>query len=366
MADGVGPAFLLPLTAYLILALCLCASVAQLVCAQIETVESTAPPQFLWVSHGRAEGHLALNYSPAGAFSPDSTSLAVVVEDKVLIMDLRASGIRKTLRPRLEGVGDLTIHSASYLTPNRLFILGNGVIRPKGKGPGTPTPTIGFVWDPDQDTLFGKVNAIGPGGGYGPPRFFPLIGYLAIYKENNFDLWHPLTGRGGRINVPALTRQPNLFEFSPDGRWLLLAQLEASGAADPVVVDARTRQFTDSLRGHQGTVLSMVFSRDNTRVATACEDGKVRIWSVPDWKLLHSLSGHQGTVHWADFSADGQCVVSGGEDKSVRVWSADDGALLQTLQESPAPVRTVAFSPDGDYVAASTEQLTLVWQRTRQ
>ncbi len=339
---------------------------ATLAKAQIETVENTSQPQFVWLSHGRVEGHLALNSSPAGAFSPDSRFLAVASGEKIVLMDLRGGRVEKTLHPRVEGVSDLSIHSANYVNSNRLFVMANGLARAKPKEAAVPTPTLGFLWDPDLDALAGKVNAFGTGGGYGAPHFFPMIGYLALYKDTNFDLWRPLTRQGGRITVPALTRQPNLYEFSPDGHWLLLAQIESSGTADPVVVDAREHKFVDSLRGHQGTVLSMGFSRDDKKALTTCEDGKVRIWSVGDWKLLKTLSGHQGAVHWAEFSADGQWIVSGGEDKTVRVWSAEDGSLQQTLEESKAPILTVAFSPDGEYIAAGAEDLVLVWHKTKQ
>jgi WD40 repeat protein len=356
--------FIVHLSSFIVLlSLCLCVFVANAFGAQIESVESTAPPQYTWVSHGRMEGHLALNYSPAGAFSPDSATLAIVSEERVAILDLSSSTLRKTLRPRVQGINDLSFHSANYVSPSRIFLLGNGLFQTKSKGATVPTPTLAFLWDPDQDALVGKVNEVGAKGGFAPPRFFPMIGYLGLYKETNFDLWHPLTGRGGRISIPELTRRPNLFEFSPDGHWLLAAQIEASGT-DPVVVNAPEHKIVDSLRGHQGTVLSMAFSRDNRRVVTACEDGKLRVFSVGDWKLLQTLAGHEGAVHWAEFSPDGQWIVSGGEDKTVRVWSAAEGALVQTLSECPEPVRTVAFSPNGEYIAASTEALVLVWKRS--
>ncbi len=346
--------------------LCLCVPVAPSARGQLETVDDAAPAPVTWVGHGQIEGHLAINYSPAGAFSPDSTALAVVAEGKVILMDLAAGGIRKVLRPRIEGVSDLSIHSASFAAPDRIFILGNGVYRTRSKTAAPATPTLAFMWDVASDALSAKVNTIGGSGGYTPPRFFPMIGYVAIYKETQFDLWHPLTGRGGRITVPALTRQPNLYDLSPDGHWLLLAQLEGSGGADPIAVDIREGKFADSLRGQQGTTLSIAFSRNNQRIVTACEDGKVRVWSVGDWKLLRTLAGHSGTVQWAEFSPDGRWIVSGGYDKTVRIWSAEDGSLAQILTEAREPIRTVAFSPSGGYVAASAEQMVWVWRLVKQ
>jgi len=330
--------------------------------AQVETIEGprTAP---LWVAHGRIEGHLALRYSADGAVSPDSSLLAIVSEDKVVVMDLRAGDIQKILKPHLPDIEDLDIHSADFLASNQLFLLANGVFHVKGKQQTTPTPLLAFQWDLTGDRLAGKLDSVGAKGGFTPARYFPLIGHLGIYKDSNFDLWNPRTGRGGRISVPDLTQTPNLYEFSPDGHWLALAQIQGSSMADPVVVELKDHKFVDSLRGHQGTVLSMSFSRDAKKVLTACEDGKVRVFSAGDWKLLLTLTGHQGPVHWAELSPNGAWIASVGEDHTMRVWSAEDGSLLQVLSESQEPLLNVAFSPDSRFIAASSEKLTLVWQR---
>jgi WD40 repeat protein len=330
--------------------------------SQVESVEGPAASA-AWVSHGRVEGHLALAYSPAGAFSPDSQILAVVNEEKTVLMDLRGAGVRRVLRPRVEDVTDLQIHSANFLSSNILLMFATGLFHIKGKSPGGSTPLLAFQWNMDADALAGKVDAVAPKGGYAPARYFPEIGHLGLYKESTFELWNPRTGRGGRVSIPDLTQQPGLYEFSPDGHWLLLAQITLSSTADPVVVELKSHKFVDTLRGHQGTVLSIGFSRDTKKVATACEDGKIRIFSVPDWKLVETLSGHVGAVHWAEFSPDGKWVVSAGEDKTARIWSSEDGKLAQTLEESQAPLLTVAFSPNAEFVAASSEHTVLVWQR---
>jgi WD40 repeat protein len=331
-------------------------------CAQVETVEGprSAP---LWVSKGRVEGHLTLKASADGAFSPDSSLLAIVNEEKVLLMNVRTSDVQKVLKPRLPEIEDLDIHSASFLASNQLFLLANGVFRIKGKGQTVPTPLLAFQWELIEDRLAGKVNAVGAKGGFSPARYFPQISYLALYKDSNFDLWNPRTGQGGRVNIPDLTEIPNIYEFSPDGHWLLLAQIQSSTTADPSVVEMKSHKFVDSLRGHEGTVLSIAFSRDSKKVVTACEDGKVRVFSVGDWRLLETLAGHHGPVHWAEFSPHGDWIASAGEDQTVRVWSAADGSLLQTLQESQAPLLDVCFSPDSNFIAASSENLVLVWQR---
>ncbi|HVA01709.1 MAG TPA: hypothetical protein VMV34_08650 [Terriglobia bacterium] len=330
--------------------------------AQVETVPSTSQ-SFAWVNNGRSEGHLALNYSPAGAFSPDSSRLAVVVQDKVAIMSLTDGSVEKVLHPQIPNLRDLSMQSANFVAPNILFLLATGVIEEKGKTP-VPTPLLGFEWNIDQDALAGKVEAFGAGPGFGRPLYFPRIDYLAMYKDSSFIIYGVASHRGGEIKIPDLTREPRLYAFSPDGHWLLLAQIAGAGSPDPIVVRLIEHKFVGTLPGHQGTVMSMDFSRDSSKVVTACEDGKVRIWTVSGWKLLETLSGNKGPVRWAEFSPDGQWVAAAGEDQTVRVWSVDGGKLAQTLRESQAPIATVSFSPNGSYLAASTDNSVLIWKKT--
>ena len=146
-------------------------------CAQVETVESP-PTAAQWVSHGRLEGHLALKYSSDGAFSPDASVLAVVAEEKVMLMNLRTDAVQKVLKPHVPDIEDLEIHSANFLSPHQLFLLANGVFHVKGKR-AAPTPLLAFQWDIDGDHLEGKVDAVGAKGGFSPARYFPMIGYLA-------------------------------------------------------------------------------------------------------------------------------------------------------------------------------------------
>jgi len=332
-----------------------------ILCAQVETVASP-PTSAQWVSHGRVEGHLALKYSSDGAFSPDASLLAVVNEEKVMLMNLRTNTVQKVMKPHFPDIEDLEIHSANFLSPDPLFLLANGVFHVKGKGV-VPTPLLAFQWNTEGDRLEGKLDSVGSKGGFSPARYFPMVGYLALYKDSNFELWNPRTGMGGKVTLPDLTHIPNIYEISPDGRWMLLAQIQTTSGADPTVVELRTHQFVDALRGHEGTVLSMTFSRDAKKVVTACEDGKVRVFSVGDWKLLQTLTGHNGPVHRAEFSPNGKWIASAGEDKTVRVWSAEDGTLLQTLQESKDPLLDVSFSPDSRFIAASAENIVLTWQR---
>lgn len=327
----------------------------------------TAPPSqqsFVWVNVGNVEGHLATSSSPEGAFAPDGSALVLVNQEKVVVDSLAGGNlsIEKVLHPRIKDLKNLDIQAVNFLDPNTLFILGTGIVHEKKES--HPTPLLGFLWNIQQDAQDGTVSMFGASGGYGRPRYFPQIKYLGMYKDSNFILWSPINRKAAEVKIPELTREPHLYSFSPNGHWLLLAQIDGAGSSNPIVVRLSERKFADVLSGFEDTVLCMRFSRDSTKLVTAGEDGKLRIWSVPDWKLLETLTGHKGPVRWSEFSPDGSQVASAGEDHTVRIWSVDSGKLVQTLSESSEPVDTVTFSPDGNYVAASTDSHVLIWKKT--
>lgn len=138
-------------------------------------------------------------------------------------------------------------------------------------------------------------------------------------------------------------------------------------------------------------------------LATACEDGSVRIWSIPERKLVRTITsqlfapmnavcfsadgskivyaGDEGIVYVEEWeqsgtkpvelrghgnggsnlavlsvaiSSDGRKVVSGGVDYSVRIWDVESAQADNIMFAHTANVSCVRFSPDGTRILSGS------------
>ena len=76
--------------------------------------------------------------------------------------------------------------------------------------------------------------------------------------------------------------------------------------------------------------LARRYERDEeeTRVASASDDGTIKITSTVSGEVLLSLEGHKRRVKSVAVCKDGTRLASGGEDKALRVWDAKSGKEL--------------------------------------
>jgi WD40 repeat protein len=143
--------------------------------------------------------------------------------------------------------------------------------------------------------------------------------------------------------------------FSPDGTRL------ASGSYDCTVKvwDAHSGQCLQTLEGHSDPVSSVAFSPDGTRLASGSYDCTVKVWDAHSGQCLQTLEGHGDSVTSVAFSPDGTRLASGSYDSIVKVWDAHSGQCLQTLEGHDDFVTSVAFSPDGTYLIPHQGDLRL-------
>jgi WD40 repeat protein len=62
------------------------------------------------------------------------------------------------------------------------------------------------------------------------------------------------------------------------------------------------------------------FDREGKYLASAHEDGTVKLWSAADGAPVKTWKGHTGPVCGVGFVPDGRTVVSAGSDGTVKLW----------------------------------------------
>ena len=143
--------------------------------------------------------------------------------------------------------------------------------------------------------------------------------------------------------------------FSPDGSMI------ASASDDGTVkLWSLNGQLLNTFEGHTNEVYGVSFSPDGQIIASGSYDRTVRLWKIDGtpWK---TLQGHRDRVWGVSFSPDGQLLASGSFDNTVKLWSVD-GKCLRTLEGHTDDVYGVSFSPDGQLVASAGDKTVRIWK----
>lgn len=100
------------------------------------------------------------------------------------------------------------------------------------------------------------------------------------------------------------------------------------------------------------------------QLVTAHSDRGLRLWSLPDGKLLKTMWRHRTPVAVLAVSSDGNWLLSGDRDRTVHLWQLPTGQHVRQFEGASAPLTAVAFSPDGRTIASGSEDGTVrLWQR---
>ncbi len=229
------------------------------------------------------------------------------------------------------------------------------VARALAKSPTDRYPTVGaLAHDLSRAAAGENVGAPGVIEPAPSPIATPPLGAPGLSPENAEAMTLLLTLEGH-------TKPVNGLAFGPEG---VMASASEDGTvrlwALPVGKPLRV------LKGHREGVWDVAFNPDGRTLASASRDHAARVWEVNTGRLLLGLEGHTAGVRCVAFSPDGRRLVSGSFDATVRVWDAASGQLQNTLTGHTDAVACLAFSPDGrTLVSGSWDDTLRLWDAAK-
>ncbi len=317
-------------------------------------------------------------------FSPDGKVLATASQDATIklwnpdsepgLRELRLEG--KSLEGRLG-----SDHTKPSHETNPRWVGGLSFSPTGGELAAAGTDQTVAVWNPASGRL--KRTFRGGGATMIAVAYDPSGSRLASAGSDRIVRVWNLRAGGDPITFSDRSEGFSSLSFSPDSKML------ATGGGDPPEVvqgpaekmprtsgDGRTIRIWDpatgreirALQGHVGSIHSVAFSHDGTRLASAGADGNVRIWDPVSGDLLSELKGHSGAVFAVAFSPDGSRLATAGADpdRSICIWDASNGRPILPLRNHTNWIMGLAFSPDGTRLAsAGADQTVRIWDPVR-
>ena len=116
----------------------------------------------------------------------------------------------------------------------------------------------------------------------------------------------------------------------------------------------------------------IAFSPDGERLASAGDDGEVKVWNSKTGKVIQTIpkahtgsNAHPAFVSSVAFHPNGEHLASTGGDQQVKVWDLTTGLPVFAkpcgIVNNNGTAYTVAFSPDGRWLAAGSDGAVNTW-----
>ncbi len=155
----------------------------------------------------------------------------------------------------------------------------------------------------------------------------------------------PLDVRSGPVYV---------CRYSPDGRILATAGEDGQVRLWEAATGALERTWT----AHDQGINSVSFSPDGRWLTTTSKDAGA-VWEVDSGRLVRRPEMGGGKALALAFTPDGQTLIVGGAVAFMELWDTADWSPREQMGGDGKPIRMLAVSPDGTTLASTSDDATI-------
>ena len=282
------------------------------------------------------------------AFSPDGSIIASGSQDNSVMLWNAITGKHKqtligheniVTRVAFNPKGNI-LASASFDSTVRLWDVRTGKIRKITSK--IPTSLTGIVFNPKGNKITGWA-----------------------FAGNEVYVWDVRTGKL-KSTLTMRTEHVGSVVFDKDGDTIAVA-----GSTHPSVQlwNVMREEYIRNLYGHGANVTDVVFSPDGRSLASACIDGKLRLWDYQQDLLMNMDRGnpdvtiHKENIKWRRvlFSPDNNTIVGSAFDGTVVLFDVTTRQQKIALLGHTESVNSISFSPDSSIIASGKGDQVLLW-----
>lgn len=169
-------------------------------------------------------------------------------------------------------------------------------------------------------------------------------GEFRLYELPEFNLVQLLSMGNNAVDTVTINKSGEWFAFGSSKLGQLL------------VYEWQSESYILKQQGHFDAMNALCYSPDGSRVVTASDDGKLKVWDINSGFCLMTFTEHTAAVSAVAFAKKGQVMFSASMDGTVRAW---DLIRFRNFRTFTAPERvqfnSLAVDPSGEVVVAASQ-----------
>ncbi len=295
----------------------------------------TAQPKFILTENGN---FYYLMFSPDGRSLAARSSLSLegtrIYLWNIDTTNIQNSGLRHIITDHNDEVSSVTFNldgkilaSGHDLEKIKLWDVENGRLKTTCDGYPYQLHVQSLAFAPNDETLVSLNIYSQRSGG---------IAQILLWDAITGEYQKTLKGHGKAIGNSRPLAHGGGIAFSPNGKLFVTGSLDGTirlwdtntALKGSVIQRLGGRLFGPQkakLQGHTDQIFSVALSPDGHTVASGSKDKTIRLWDVPNRKLLATLEGHTEGIITVSFSPDGSTLATGCRNGSIHLWDPTTG-----------------------------------------